>query len=224
MLKLYLATSLLPILATATAAGPQAPEQAAAPKADYSQEASVIEMYSHKARFENDGTSTQEASARVRLQSDAGVQRYGLLTFAYASGTGTFEIEYVRVRKRDGTTVETTADSIQDMPSEVTRQAPFYSDLREKHVAVKGLGIGDVLEYKTITRVTKPFAPGHFWLEYVFSRDIILLREQLEVSVPRERAIKWKSDDSKPSISEAGLYRVFTWSSANLERKDKNEK
>jgi hypothetical protein len=60
---------------------------------------------------ENDGTSVREDSARVRIQSDAGVQRYGLLTFSYPSGTGSFEIDYVRIGV-DGTIVETPADNI----------------------------------------------------------------------------------------------------------------
>ena len=118
----------------------------------------------------------------------------------------------------------TPPDNIQDMAAEITRQAPFYSDLRERHVAVKGLGVGDVLEYKTVERVTKPLAPGQFWLEYNFSHDFILLHEQLEVSAPRERAIKWKSPEVKPVVTETGQYRVYTWSSSSLERKKKDEK
>jgi len=35
------------------------------------------------------------------------------------------------------------------MAAEITRQAPFHSDIREKHSAVKGLSPGDVLEYRT---------------------------------------------------------------------------
>ena len=49
----------------------------AASKADYSQEAFVIEQFLRKQRFENDGTSSQQDTARVRIQSQAGVQNYG---------------------------------------------------------------------------------------------------------------------------------------------------
>jgi hypothetical protein len=42
-------------------------------KPDYSKEAFVVENTSAKIVFENDGTSTREASARIRIQSDAGV-------------------------------------------------------------------------------------------------------------------------------------------------------
>jgi tetratricopeptide (TPR) repeat protein len=210
-------------LATAIFLPAQSATNAPATKADYSQEAFVMERYLRKVKLENDGTSVREDSARVRIQSDAGVKRYGLLTFSYASGTGTFEIDYVRVRKPDGTIVETPADNIQDMAAETTREAPFYSDLHEKHIAVKGLGVGDVLEYGMHERVTKPLAPGHFWLEYTFTKSIILLEERLEITVPRERAVKVKSPEFKSTVSDAGAYRIYTWTTSNLEQNDEQK-
>jgi len=189
-------------------------------KADYSQEGFVIEQFSCKVRFENDGTFSRQDTARVRIQSEAGVQRYGLLSYSYPSATGSFEIGYVRVRKPDGSVVETPPENVQDMAAEITRQAPFYSDLHEKHVAVKGLSVGDVLEYRIEQHTTKALAPGQFWTEYSFAHDQIILDEELEISVPRERVVKVKSATVQPVISEAGGYRIYTWRHANLEHKD----
>jgi tetratricopeptide (TPR) repeat protein len=193
-------------------------------KTDYSQEAFVIEEDSTRIIFENDGTSVRESAARVRIQSDAGVQRFGLLTFSYQNSTESMDIDYVRARKPDGTIVLTPADNVQDMPAEVTRTAPFYSDLREKHVAVKGLGAGDVLEYQIHWHTTKPLAPGQFWFAYNFSHDSIEVQEQLQIGVPRERAVQFKSSDIKPVISEEGAHRVYTWTTSNLEHKSEEEK
>jgi Domain of Unknown Function with PDB structure (DUF3857)/Tetratricopeptide repeat len=116
--------------AAATLAAPQtqSPDKPQPAKSDYSQEAFVIEQATFTYKFANDGTSTEEQFARVHVQSDAGVQQYGILTFSYASGTSTFDIEYVRFHKPDGSVVETPLDTVQDMPSEITRQAPFYSE------------------------------------------------------------------------------------------------
>src|SRR5271155_1690764 len=68
-------------------------------KPDYSKEAFVVEQTSARIVFENDGTGTRDWSGRIRIQSDAGVQRYGLLTFAYQNSTESVDIDYVRVRK-----------------------------------------------------------------------------------------------------------------------------
>jgi len=219
MLKRSCISYLSLLLAPALAA------QAPLPKTDNSQEAFVIEHVSTKARFENDGTSSQVDTAQVRIQSQAGVQRYGLLSFSYPSATGTFEIGYVRVRKPDGSVVETPPENVQDMAAEITRAAPFYSDLHEKHVAVKGLSIGDVLEFQIERHTTKPLAPGQFWTEYSFARDQIVLDEQLEISTPRGRTVKIKSATVQPVTSETEGYRVYTWHYANLKHKDQsNEK
>jgi len=193
------------------------------PLPDYSKEGVVIENDSTRVKLENDGTQTRESSARVRIQSEAGVQHYGLLYFRYQSSVETVDIDYVRTRKPDGSTVATPAENIQDMAADITREAPFYSDVREKHVAVKGLGVGDVLEYQAHWQSTKPLVPGQFWFAYNFSHDTIILQEQLQVSVPRDRAIKWNSPDIKPTIGEDGTRRVFTWTGSNLHIKSTEE-
>ncbi len=202
----------------------QSPSKPAAPDDDHSKEAFVIEQFSQKEKFENDGTSYREDIGRVRIQSEAGVQQYGVLTFSYAGGTGTFEIGYVRVHKPDGTVIETPPENVQDMAAPITRQAPLYSDLHEKHVAVKGLSVGDVLEYRIEDRTTKPLAPGQFWTSYRFTHDQIVLDEQLEISVPRNRAVKIKSTTVQPQVTETGGYHVYTWHTKNLQHKDETNK
>lgn len=192
-------------------------------KADYSKEAFVLEQSSDKFKFENDGTSNRELNMRVRVQSDAGVQQLGMLKFSYQSSLESFAVDYVRVLKSDGGVVTSPPENFQDMPADVTRAAPFYSDIQEKHVAVKGLGPGDILEYQVRWQCNKPVDPGQFWLEYNFSHEGIVLSEKVQVSVPRNRAIKMNSMVLKPTISEDGPYRVYTWNNANLEHTDENK-
>ncbi len=120
MPKPFSVVSLLIIFLTAIASNSQTPEPNAISKPDYSKEASIVEQYTLKVRFENDGTS------------------------------------------------------IQDTASEITRQAPFYSDLREKHVPVKGLGLGDILEYKTVATPCQPLwqSPLLYWnFNYLRTED-----------------------------------------------------
>ena len=196
---------------------PDAPPPAAKP--DYSKEASIIESYRTSVINENDVTVSKSISCRVRLQSNAGVQQYGLLQFGYSSWSEELTIEYVRVRKPDGIVVETPPDSIQDMPAEIMRQAPMYTDTHEKHVAVKGLGVGDVLEYQMHSRMLKPLIPGQFWYAYDFFRTGIVIDEELEISVPRDRQVNVKSAEVKPTLRDEGTRRVYTWKTANLENK-----
>jgi len=184
-------------------------------KPDYSQEALVYLQHSTKVSFDSTGASKHEISAQVKVYSEAGVQQLGVLRFTYESAVASIQIQYVRVRKADGKVIDTAAESIQDMPSDITREAPFYSDIREKHVAVKGLSPGDLLEYSYTDNLEKPLVPGQFWLEYSFIRSNIALQEDLEIHVPRDRAVKYKSLVAPPVITEEGNTRVFRWTAAN---------
>jgi tetratricopeptide (TPR) repeat protein len=183
---------------------------------DYSQQASVIENLSTKIRFENSGSFTREQTTRVRVQTDAGVKQWGLLSFPFQSATQTVEIDYVRVRKPDSSIVVTPPDNVQDLDAEITRSAPFYSDLREKHVAVKSLAPGDVLEYAAHWQSTKALVPGEFWFQYEFQHDAIILHEDLQVRVPAEREIKVKGPLTTQTITSEPGTRAYSWTFSNL--------
>lgn len=172
---------------------------------DYSKESFVIERLADRAVFENDGTYFTEETARIKIQSQAALQAFGTLHVSYASATSTADIAYVRVIKPDGRVVETPAENILDMPTEITREAPFYSDLKEKQVAVKGLEIGDVLEYQYRVSVKTPLDPGQFWFAFDFFTGGICLDEKLEISVPRGRSVKVENAKVQPTTVEQGL-------------------
>jgi tetratricopeptide (TPR) repeat protein len=184
---------------------------------DYSQEPYVVKKMATKVSFANDGTGTREETTSVRVQSDSGVQHWGLLSFPYRSAEQTIEIEYVRVVKADGRTVVTPEDNVQDLDSEITRAAPLYSDLREKHVAVKSLSIGDTVEFQVIWHTTKPLAPGQFWYEYDFARESIALDQRLEISVPATRTVLVKGPVTPQTVTDVSGVRTYAWSHATLE-------
>jgi tetratricopeptide (TPR) repeat protein len=185
---------------------------------DYSKEPFIIERAFSKVSFQSDGRSLQETTIRVHVQSQAGLQNYGVLHLAFASATSNIEIGYVRVTKPDKRVVQTPAENALNMPAEITRQAPFYSDLKEKQVAVKGLEIGDILEFQYRLGVDKPLDPNQFWFSYNFTHSGILLEEELQVSVPRDRYVNVKSSEVQPTISDNGDIRTYDWKTANLER------
>ncbi|MCL5286738.1 MAG: DUF3857 domain-containing protein [Acidobacteria bacterium] len=186
---------------------------------DYSQEAFVFEKWHTRVRFEADGTGRQESLAVVKVQSAAGVQQLGEQNIGYNSGNQKVQIEYIRVRKADGSVVTAGADAVQDLSTPIAREAPVYTDYRMKHVSVPGLRPGDTLEYKVVTLTETPLAPGHFWFDYEFEKNVIVLDERLEIDVPKSRAIKLKTHpDREPTITEQGERKIYAWTSRNLER------
>lgn len=187
---------------------------------DFSQEAFTVEQSLVRIVAQADGTVSREEKAAIHIIADAGVKHFAVMSFPYTSANQTVTFDYVRVRKPDGTVVNTPDYNIQDMPADVTRVAPMYSDLHEKHVAVKGLGVGDTLEYLVRMQIVKPEIPDHFWVEYNFNRNNIVKDEQLEISVPLGKRVTVSSPKLKPVINEDGGRRIYHWSSSNLERKE----
>jgi Tfp pilus assembly protein PilF/transglutaminase-like putative cysteine protease len=178
---------------------------------DFSQEAFVFEHLNESVRFENDGSAVRETNAAVRINSQAGVQAFGQLVFGYSTANEDLVIQYVRVRKADGRVVETPASAAQDFAPEVLREAPMYSDYRQRHVSVVELGPGVTLEYDVVTRV-KPLAPGEFWYEYDFPARWALANATLQIDVPKSRDIRLKSPDRKYATRDEGDRRIYSWS------------
>src|SRR5690349_17659780 len=187
-------------------------------KPDYSQEAIVVEQVITTYRFERDGTGQRELTMRIKIQSDAGVERFGQLVFPYTSANEKLEMDYVRVRKADGSVVNATAADVQDLSAPLAREAPIYTDLRQKHITVPGLRPGDTLEYHIVWTVHTPLAQNHFWAEHDFiKKGAIVLDDELTINIPSESKVKLKTEPGfEPTIKEQDGRRIYSWKHAQL--------
>jgi tetratricopeptide (TPR) repeat protein/transglutaminase-like putative cysteine protease len=207
------------VLAQAPTSPPPAPKTNSA----NSQEAAVFDRILNRVRFENDGTEVSETEAVIRIQSQAGVEEFGQLVFGYSSATEKLEVEYVRVRKPDGQVVVTPESTAQDFAPDVLKEAPMYSDYRQRHISVAALQPGDTLEYRTVTRVLTPLAAGNFWYEYTFPKGVAVKEDRLELNIPKSREVKLKTPTRKPEIQEPGDRRIYTWLVKDIEpERDRN--
>ena len=179
-------------------------------KPDYSKEPFVFEQYVTKVRFENDGTGEREYIARIRVQSDAGVQALGELKFGYNSANEQINIQYVRVRKPDGNVVTADASATKEITPDIEHDAPVYTDFKEKTVTVPSLQAGTTLEYDVQVRVTSPLANGEFWYAQSFLAGPIVLDESLEVNLPEGRAVKIASPGTEYADRALRAAALFT--------------
>ncbi|HEX5874293.1 MAG TPA: DUF3857 domain-containing protein [Pyrinomonadaceae bacterium] len=208
--------------------GSRAPAQeTASQKPDYSQEAVVIERMTDTYRFERDGTGRHEGRVRVKVQSAEGVERFGQLVFSYNSANEKLDMDFVRVLKADGTVVNATPSDIQDLTADVTREAPVYTDARQKHVTVRGLRAGDVLEYQMVWKTHTALAPNHFWVEHNFiTEGSIVLDNQLTIDLPVASKVKVKTQPGfdPPTIKEENDRRIYAWKHAKLKPDEEKKK
>jgi tetratricopeptide (TPR) repeat protein len=181
-------------------------------------EAIIFEQLDTAYLMHADASGERDLHVRVRIQSDGAAQQFGVLSFAYASATETPVIKFARVKKPDGSTVETPVSDAIDMPAQVTSAAPLYSDLKEKHLPIRSLSRGDTLEYEVDTRIDKAETPDQFWGAYHFTPPgtIVVLAETLTLKLPSEKYAQVWSPNHKPAITDQAGVRTYVWSGSQL--------
>lgn len=187
-------------------------------------ESLVFERSETTIRMHSDGTGERIVHVVTRIQSEGAARQFGVLAFDYASASETPAITLVRVHKPDGTVVDTPGSDAIDMPAAVTREAPLYSDLKEKHLPVRSLSVGDTLEYEVHTTIDKPEAPGQFWGVEHFTAPgtVIVLSEIFTLEVPKDKYVQVWSPNHKPIITEHDGIRGYRWETAQLVSAPKN--
>jgi hypothetical protein len=185
-------------------------------KPDYSAEPFVVEHSLTSYRYNADGTGDRTLSATVRIQSDAAVRAYGLLAFYYASDDESVEVKSVRVQQPDGTVIATEPSAAEDQPSEVTREAPLYSDQRQLQIPVRGLAVGDRLSWQVVVHVRKADAPGAFWGEINFEPAAVALDEQVDLSFPAGLPVTVLSPLYPPKKSTGNGEILYSWHASQL--------
>ena len=166
----------------------------------------------------SDGTGERDVHVVLRVQSQGAAQQFGVLAFSYASANETPQIKSIRVHKTDGTTVDTPTDTAIEMPAAVTREAPLYSDLKEKHIPVRSLSAGDTLEYEVNTHIDRAEAPGQFWgaMHFTAPGTIVVLAETLSLQVPSDKYVQVWSPNHKATVTENNGIRIFSWTVSQL--------
>lgn len=189
-----------------------------APADPYRNQALVIERSETTYRMNADGTGERDLHVILRIQSAGAAQQFGVLAFSYASAYETPTIKMVRVLKPDGSIVDTPPSDAIQMTAAVSRQAPLYSDLKDLHIPVRSLSVGDKLEYEIDTKIDKPETPGQFWgtKHFIAPGSVIALAEILNLQVPVDKYVQVWSPNHKPTVTEQNGVRTYTWNVSQL--------
>ncbi len=188
-------------------------------KPDFSAEPLVIVDRHSVVTMHADGTGVRENSLALRLQSDAMVRQFGVVTVQFAGASEHVEFLYARVRRPDGTVIDTPVSGALEQTEQVTREAPFYSDLKTEQLPVKSLQVGDTLEWKARIVRTVPEAPGQFWGQDTFVNQGVALAETLELHLPSSAHVTlWTNPTiGAPTDATVGPERIVRWTHSHLD-------
>jgi tetratricopeptide (TPR) repeat protein len=182
----------------------------------YPDESVVVEHLDMVVNYAPDGTGWKERTFAARLQSDSAVKKYGVVTVPYASNSESVAILYARVRHPDGTINETQPSDAIEMTDPVTREAPLYSDLKEKHLPIRSLRVGDTLEWKARITRTKAEAPGQFWGQESFTDDAVVLSQTLELRIALGTYVNVWSPTAMPTETTTDGQHNYRWTTSQL--------
>jgi tetratricopeptide (TPR) repeat protein len=179
-----------------------------------SESAVIIEQLSTSVRFENDGSTHQTSQQKVKILTEAGLQRFGIVTFSFIAGQD-FKLDTLEVHKKDGSVVKAGPSNVQETTPEVSRAAPMYSDLRQKQVTVPGLSVGDEIYFQYST-AGPALVPGQFWFQYSFAKDVAVESETVDIDLPRDRKVQIHFlPEYQPFVKESGGRVFYSWHSSN---------
>ena len=190
----------------------------------YRDEPLVFERLDTDTRMNADGTGTVVSRIVVRVQSEGTARNLSVLSLSFASATQTASYDFVRVHKKDGTTVETPVSDAMEMSSEVSRQAPVYSDIKEKHLPVRALSVGDTLDYQARVVLNKAEAPGQFWGgSHFIAAGAVVLQQAVTLSVPVDTYVQvYSPRHPATSVTRDGM-KVWTWTSTQVKPSQRDE-
>lgn len=161
-----------------------------------------IQLLETRVRFEANGDSRKEVHTVVRIINILGAQQFARISFDYDRLFQQVEIPLVRVNHAHGGTSEVLPSAVTDTANPAVEHYPAYQSVRVKSVRILGLQEGDTLEYRVITRTTKPPLAPDFWLEHTFDRSGQVLEEHYEVDLPSSRKIEPRINAAAPPISK----------------------
>ena len=184
--------------------------------AKYKDEPLVVERLDEKFRMQADGTGVLEKTLVVRVQSESALKQFAVLSMPFAANEAHVEWVYTRIRHQDGSVTETPAANAIEVAEQVTREAPFYSDLKESQLPLRDLRVGDEVESQVRLVTTKAQAPGEFWGQDSFLRGGVVLSQTVELNVPRDKSLTVWSPKFKAVETTEGDRQVYRWSHAEL--------
>lgn len=194
------------------------------PVSDYSNEGSVIEQARTSFTFQDDGSYIELQYARVRIQNPQAVQAWGQLIFTYSAVNDKISADFVRVHKRDGHIATAGPDAVQDLSSPVERIAPMYTDIRQIHITVPDLNVGDTLEYQIRSVTAQPLVAGQFFTAWSANKQFITLDESFQIDLPagRELHVKTSNGLATPDMHDQNARRIYSWHSSFTKRPDES--
>lgn len=222
VLTISLALSLTTAFLGAQGQPPQ-PQPGPQSTGDPGQQPFIFQEITTRFRFERDGRGFKESYILVKLQTDLGIRQWGQMAFLYTPASQELTVPLLEVRKADGSVIRPGNSAITDAAVQPEAAINMFQDLRQTHITVPSLSVGDSLAIRLVWKTHTPVAKDHFWFEHDFTRAAIVLDERLELDLPESLTPTIRVAPDAPAEGSAlkgtveGGRRLLRWKTLNRE-------
>jgi tetratricopeptide (TPR) repeat protein len=190
----------------------------------------VIILKEYETTIDAKGSVTLVLKILGKIYNNQALEAYSHIPMGYSSYYEEPVLDFARVIKKDGTTIEVRKDAIQIKTTPDFEGDTKYSDNRYLTFAFSGLEIGAVFEYKATFKQKRPVIDGEWFDNHYFGgmlqnlappyipRTDPVIRSVYRLRVPKDFAFTYhiSKNPVQPVKSIVNNNDVYTWEYAGL--------
>lgn len=134
-------------------------------------------------RVNADGTHTRRVRIVRQILTREAAESAAELTVGYDASQESFELEWARVVKPDGTVVAAEPIHVQEGDARVSSRTPVYTEQKRVRASLGAVAPGTIVDWQLTKRITDPPLPGDFGVRWSINGTPVL-RSSFVLDVP----------------------------------------
>jgi transglutaminase-like putative cysteine protease len=169
-------------------------------------------------RLEADGRGSRTYRQVVQVLTREAAEHWGEQSFPYVSERERLTLNWVRVLRPNGEVISAQPVHEQESIAPVAREAPVYSDVRERRISIGGIAPGTLLDYSYTVETLTPLTPGDFQVGWRVTTGRLTRRSRYIVDLPAGLAARIKERNLTFPRRTTALQgrRVYTWATSEV--------
>lgn len=160
--------------------------------------------------LEADGSYTETREIVYRLLTEASVQALRQATLSFTDGYEQLGIQSAYTLKANGTRIDVPQNSM--LSGYGASSSPGFEDAKTLQVFFPNVEVGDEIAMTTVFRQIKPWFPGQFAQDFVFSPLVVTRDGTISITAPASLALKFENLGLENGDSETAGDKIRrTW-------------
>ena len=169
-------------------------------------------------RLEADGRGTRTYRQIVQILTKEAAEAWSEHTFGYVFDRETFQLNWIRVVRPDGSVVSDGPAQRQESSDLPDTEYPIYTDARTIRVTLGGVEPGTIVDFSHTTTTVDPVLDGDFTAGWSVTTGFPVVRSRYIVDVPEAADVRIAEDNIEFERGEhhANGRVTYTWAAQDV--------